>query len=327
MYTSCISSGSRLTFGIIRESCVNWTNRNVTAPQSDGSDQGPDRPLPRSSFVPIGYGRRHPDLAPISQSYPPPYSPLKDGNWLGPGLRPETTAAINIKHPRMNTLSSLCPPGAIPARPSTSAPTRHSMGSSYPLALLQKFQQAKSQDLPILQRNIGLLDDNVRKRIRDCLYGLASANVSPKTLPEREGSSMREASVPRGIVALGDSPTQPGDLRDQQNVLRLLYSSLDDSNPSSPSATSDHSDVDLFFEPNISLSEQASSAGSSPQSGRRRVFFTEEQKSKLNSYYLAHETGGKCDLDSIAREVGITAHQCRIFFQNKRARSRDKKSE
>jgi len=75
--------------------------------------------------------------------------------------------------------------------------------------------------------------------------------------------------------------------------------------------------------------------GLSPKPGegaaRRRVFFTSEQTRKLNLYYerLAPR-GVKCSPDEfaeIARDVGITDHQVRIYFQNKRARSRNRKDD
>eukprot|EP00741_Cyanophora_paradoxa_P016955 tig00020944_g16376.t1 len=61
-----------------------------------------------------------------------------------------------------------------------------------------------------------------------------------------------------------------------------------------------------------------------PTPPRKRVFFTEDQVRKLNTYY-ENLAGNKCtpmEIASIASDVGLTEHQVRIYFQNKRARTR-----
>mmetsp|Transcript_6277 Transcript_6277/g.9744 ORF Transcript_6277/g.9744 Transcript_6277/m.9744 type:complete len:349 (+) Transcript_6277:270-1316(+) len=72
-----------------------------------------------------------------------------------------------------------------------------------------------------------------------------------------------------------------------------------------------------------------SSKSDGGSTARKRVFFTEEQTRKLNAYY-AELGGAKCspaEISQIGKDVGITEHQVRIYFQNKRARTRNRKTD
>ena len=82
--------------------------------------------------------------------------------------------------------------------------------------------------------------------------------------------------------------------------------------------------------PNLAVREAkgAEGGGGEVSSGRlgmrRRTAFTEDQKHKLNDFYEEREgiRYTPQEINHIAGEVGISPHQVRIYFQNRRARTK-----
>eukprot|EP00741_Cyanophora_paradoxa_P017331 tig00020961_g16741.t1 len=114
-------------------------------------------------------------------------------------------------------------------------------------------------------------------------------------------------------------------------VLRLAYL-VDTENPPAfvpPAPPAEASPPPQPAAPPAEAAAQQIAGGQQPAQ-KKRVFFSEAQTAKLNHYFEASvHSGNKVtpqEISAIALDVGITEHQVRIYFQNKRARSRGKPS-